>query len=217
MIPKTDHLIFIGAIVPITNPGWVEAGHHLLAGLEFGVSELNDTGGINGRLIELLVRDSAGNPQKATDLVDELINLGVVAIVGEYHSVVAKAIATRADERNVPFLCTSAVIDKIIEKPSKWIARLPQVQSKGWKVYAEFLTKNKHTNIALASSQSIYWKAGANILREHYNLQGGTIIEFDTQLISPTELCDKLYDSNATALLLLVGYPNPVISWLLAL
>lgn len=212
MIHKTDNPILIGAIAPITNPGWIEAGRHLLAGLEFGVSELNNTGGINGRPIELLVRDSAANPQKATDLVDKLIDLGVIAIVGGYHSVVAKAIANRADERNVPFLCTSAVIDNIIEKPSKWIARLPQVQSKGWKIYAEFLTNNKNTNIALATSPSPYWKAGAHILREHFSKQGGSIIEFDTQLITPTDLCDKLNSSSVTALLLLVGYPNPAVS-----
>jgi len=212
MIPKTDNPILIGAIAPITNPGWIEAGRHLLAGLEFGVSELNNTGGIKGRPIELLVRDSAANPQKAMELVDKLIDLGVIAIVGEYHSVVAKAIANRADERNVPFLCTSAVINNIIEKPSKWIARLPQVQSKGWKIYAEFLTNNKHTNIALATSPSVYWKAGAHILREHFSEQGGSIIEFDTQLITPTDLCDKLNGSSVTALLLLVGYPNPTVS-----
>jgi len=216
MINKTDNPILIGAIAPITNPGWIEAGHHLLAGLEFGVSELNKTGGINGRPIELQVRDSAANPQKAMDLVEELVGLGVIAIVGEYHSFVAKAIANRADELNVPFLCTSAVIDNLIEKPSKWIARLPQVQSKGWKAYAEFLIKNKHTNIALATSPSVYWKAGTHILREHYNKQGGSIIEFDTQRITPTDLCDNLNGSNATALLLLVGYPDPALSFVKA-
>jgi ABC-type branched-subunit amino acid transport system substrate-binding protein len=212
MIHNTDNLILIGAIVPLTNPGWIEAGRNLLAGLEIGVSELNNKGGINGRPIELLVRDSAANPEKATDLVDELKGLGVIAIVGEYHSFVAKAIAKRADEQNVPFLCTSAVIDNLIEKPSKWIARLPQAQSKGWKAYAEFLINNKHTNIALATSPSVYWKAGTHILREHFNKQGGSIIEFDTQRITPTDLCDKLNSSNATALLLLVGYPNPAVS-----
>ena len=113
----SDNPILIGAIAPTTSPGWIEAGLHLLAGLEFGVSELNSNGGINGRPIKLLVRDSAANPQKASDSVDELVDLGVMTIVGEYHSVVAKAIADKADELNVPFLCTSAVIDNLIEKP----------------------------------------------------------------------------------------------------
>lgn len=211
MTYKTDNSILIGAIAPTTNPGWIEAGLHLLAGIEFGVSELNNGGGINGKSIKLLVRDSSANPQKASDLVDELVNLGVTAIIGEYHSVVAKAIADKADELNVPFLCTSAVIDNLIEKPSKWIARLPQVQSNGWKVYAEFLINNGHTNIALATSPSVYWEAGTNILRKHFNKQAGSIVEFDTSM-APTDLCDKLVDSGVTALLLLTGYPNPAIA-----
>lgn len=203
--------IIIGAIAPTTSPGWTEAGLHLLAGLEFGVSELNNNGGINGRPIKLLVRDSAANPQKASDLVDELVDLGVMAIVGEYHSVVARAIANKADALNIPFLCTSAVIDNLIEKPSKWIARLPQVQSNGWKVYAEFLINNGYQHIALATSPSIYWKAGAHILHEQFRKHNGSIVEFDTELIAPTELCDKVIESKATALLLLVGYPDPAI------
>lgn len=211
MMHKIDNPILIGAIAPTSNPGWTEAGLHLLAGIKFGVSELNNNGGIHGRSIKLLVRDSAANPQKASDLVDELVDLGVIAIIGGYHSVVAKAIADKADELNVPFLCTSAVIDNLIEKPSKWVARLPQVQSNGWKVYAEFLINNGHTNIALATSPSVYWKAGAHILHEQFSKHDGSIVEFDTQLIVPADLCNKLVDSGATALLLLVGYPNPAL------
>ncbi|MGB3779389.1 MAG: ABC transporter substrate-binding protein [Tunicatimonas sp.] len=211
MMLKKDNSILIGAMAPTTNPGWIEAGLHLLAGIELSVSEVNNNGGINRVPIKLVVLDSAANPQKASDLADELADLGVVAIVGEYHSVAAKAIADKADERNVPFLCTSAVIDNLIDKPSKWIARLPQVQSNGWKVYAEFLMNNKHMNIALVTAPSIYWKSGAYILHEQFSKHGGSIVEFDTQLIAPTELCDKLVDSEATALLLLVGYPDPAI------
>lgn len=211
MTYQPDHPILIGAIAPTTSPGWTEAGLHLLAGIEFGVSELNNNGGINGRPIKLLVRDSAANPQKASGFVEELVNLGVIAIIGEYHSVVAKAIADKADELNVPFLCTSAVIDNLIEKPSKWIARLPQVQSNGWKVYAEFLISNGHSTIALATSPSVYWTAGAHILHEQFSKHNGSVIAFDTQQITPAELCDKVIESKVTALLLLVGYPNPAI------
>lgn len=211
MTNRKDNSILIGAIAPNSYPGWTEAGLHLLAGIEFGVSELNNNGGIHGRPIKLLVRDSAANPQRASDLVDELVDLGVMAIVGEYHSVVAKAIADRADERNVPFLCTSAVIDNLIEKSSNWIARLAPVQSNGWKVYAEFLISNGHINIALATSPSVYWKAGAHILHEQFSKHDGSIVEFDTQLITPADLCNKLFDCGATALLLLVGYPNPAL------
>src|SRR5947208_9472849 len=85
----------IGALVPLTPPGWVEAGHHLLAGLELGVRDVNDAGGIGGRPLELVVRDTAADPERAAAAVDELAGLGVAALAGEYHSVVARAAAAR--------------------------------------------------------------------------------------------------------------------------
>ncbi len=51
-----------GALVPLTRPGWVEAGRHLLAGLELAVSEVNAGGGTGGRPLELVVRDTAADP-----------------------------------------------------------------------------------------------------------------------------------------------------------
>src|SRR5262245_32889808 len=61
----------IGALVPLTRPGWVEAGRHLLAGLELAVREVNVAGGIVGRPLELVVRDTAADPRRAVAAVDE--------------------------------------------------------------------------------------------------------------------------------------------------
>src|SRR5262245_60187456 len=83
----------IGALVPLSRPGWVEAGQHLLAGLELAVREVNGAGGILGRPLELVVRDTAADPRRAEAAVDELARLGVAALAGEYHSVVARAAA----------------------------------------------------------------------------------------------------------------------------
>ncbi|HEX4395601.1 MAG TPA: ABC transporter substrate-binding protein, partial [Mycobacterium sp.] len=54
--PRADgSSVQIGALVPLTRPGWVEAGQHLLAGLELAAREVNDAGGIAGRPLELVV------------------------------------------------------------------------------------------------------------------------------------------------------------------
>ena len=126
----------IGALVPLTRPGWVEAGRHLLAGLELGAREVNDAGGIGGRPVELVVRDTAADPRRAAAAVDELARLGVAALAGEYHSVVARAAAARADALGLPFLCSSAVLDALTEEPTEWVARLAPAQSHGWQAPA---------------------------------------------------------------------------------
>ncbi|WP_426700115.1 ABC transporter substrate-binding protein [Rhodanobacter sp. Col0626] len=204
--------IQIGALVPLTRPGWVEAGQHLLAGMELAVREINDAGGIVGRPLELVVRDTAADPQRAVAAVDELAGLGVVALAGEYHSVVARAAATRADALGLPFLCSSAVIDALTDKPTQWVARLAPPQSRGWRIYADFLLGAGHRRIALAAEPSVYWASGARILRDHLVPRGGTVIDLDARALAPTAVCDALADHRATVLLLLVGFPEPAVS-----
>ncbi|MER8157565.1 ABC transporter substrate-binding protein [Streptomyces sp. NPDC094472] len=210
---RTDgSAVQIGALVPLTRPGWVEAGQHLLAGLELAVREVNDGGGIGGRPLELVVRDTAADPQRAAAAVDELARLGVAALAGEYHSVVARAAAARADALGLPFLCSSAVLDGLTEEPTEWVARLAPAQSHGWQIYADFLLGAGHSRIAVAAQPSVYWASGTRILRDHLAPRGGTVLELDMRAPTPAAVCDELVEHRVTALLLLVGHPEPAVS-----
>ncbi|WP_042579322.1 ABC transporter substrate-binding protein [Variovorax paradoxus] len=208
--PADSSAVRIGALVPLTRPGWVEAGQHLLAGLELAVADVNDAGGIDGRRLELIVRDTAADPQKASGAVDELAALGVVALAGEYHSVVARTAAARAEAIGLPFLCSSAVLDALTEQPSRWVARLAPPQSRGWRIYADHLLEAGHQRIAVASQPSVYWAAGIGILHDHLSQRGATLVELGS--LEPLSACNELAGSEATALLLLVGYPEPAVS-----
>ncbi|MFF8870604.1 ABC transporter substrate-binding protein [Streptomyces massasporeus] len=201
----------IGALAPLTRPGWVQAGHHLLAGMELAVSEVNDAGGVAGRPLELVVRDTAADPRRAEAAVEELASLGVAALAGEYHSVVARAAAARAHALGLPYLCSSAVLDALTEQPTDRAARLSPPQSRGWQVYADFLLGAGRNRIAVAAEPSVYWASGARILREYVAPRGGTVVELDARALAPAALCDELAGHRATALLLLVGHPEPAV------
>jgi ABC-type branched-subunit amino acid transport system substrate-binding protein len=136
----------------------------------------------------------------------------VAALAGEYHSVVARAAAARADALGLPFLCSSAVLDTLTEQPTEWVARLAPAQSRGWRIYADFLLGAGHRRIAVAAEPSVYWAAGARILRDHLAPRGGTVIDLDARALAPEAVCDAVVDSRATALLLLVGHPEPAVS-----
>jgi ABC-type branched-subunit amino acid transport system substrate-binding protein len=201
----------IGALVPLTRPGWVEAGRHLLAGLELAADDVNGAGGIGGRPLELVVRDTAADPQRAAAAVDELAGMGVAAVAGEYHSVVARAAAARASARGLPFLCSSAVLDALTDEPTEWVARLAPAQSHGWRRYADFLLAAGHSRIAVATEPSAYWASGARILRDYLAPRGGTVTELDARSLTPAAMCQELAGNRATALLLLVGFPEPAV------
>jgi ABC-type branched-subunit amino acid transport system substrate-binding protein len=184
----------------------------LLVGLEFGVRDVNAAGGIAGRPLELLVRDTAADPQRATAAIDEFDRLGVAALAGEYHSVVARAAAARADALGIPFLCSSAVLDGLTEKPTEWVARLAPAQSHSWPIYADFLLGVGHRRIGVASEPSVYWASGTRILRDYLSERGGSIIDLDVRVLDPAAIGDELVEHGASALLLLVSYPEPAAS-----
>jgi ABC-type branched-subunit amino acid transport system substrate-binding protein len=209
--PKDRTAVQIGVLAPLTPPGWIEAGQHLLAGLELAAREVNAEGGIAGRPLELVVRDTAADPERAAAAVEELADQGVAALVGEYHSVVARAAATQADALGLPYLCSSAVLDVLTEQPSEWVARLSPPQSRGWRVYADHLLGAGHRRIAVATQPSVYWATGTRVLRDHFAAHGGTVVELDMRELAPAAVCDALLDQRATALLLLVGHPEPAV------
>ncbi|SEQ87336.1 ABC transporter substrate-binding protein [Microlunatus flavus] len=202
----------IGALVPLSRPGWVEAGRHLLAGLQLAVRDVNETEALAGRSLELVVRDTAADPGRAAVAVEELTRDGVVALVGEYHSVAARAAAAAAEALEVPFLCSSAVLDELTPRPADWVARVAPTQSHSWCVFADHLLRAGHVRVAAVMQRSIYWEAGIRILSRHLAARCGSVVELTADALSPAAVCDELAGTGATALLLLVGHPEPAIS-----
>ncbi len=61
-------------------------------GAQLAVDSLNAAGGINGRKVELVVRDDTSNPLQAQSVMAELIKTGVVAVIGPMTSAVAETV-----------------------------------------------------------------------------------------------------------------------------
>ncbi|MFC7945292.1 ABC transporter substrate-binding protein [Microbacterium oxydans] len=206
----------IGGLAPLSTPGWIEAGRHLSAGLRLGIAHVNARGGLAGRSVELAVKDTAADPQRAEEAVDDFARMGALAVVGEYHSVAAQAAAVRADQLGLPFLCSSAVLDVLVPRLTESVARIAPPQSYGWQVYAEFLLERGHRRVVVVADSGAYWAAGSRLLRAFLTPRGVRIVELDARAHSPASICDAVHAGQATALLLLTGYPQPACSIVLA-
>jgi len=77
-----DAAIRIGLAGPLTDP----VGAPMLRAAELAVDEINRSGGINGRSIELIARDDFGEPDSAVGVAERLVDEGVVAVVGHIFS-----------------------------------------------------------------------------------------------------------------------------------
>jgi len=77
--------IRIGLAAQLTGKQ-ADLGIQLRNGVQLAVDEINVSGGINGRNLELIFEDDLGIPQGAKDAQNKLIDKGVVAIIGHFTS-----------------------------------------------------------------------------------------------------------------------------------
>ncbi len=100
--------IKIGFPIPLSGPTAVY-GTPILKGAELAVADINAAGGVLGRKLELLSRDSKANPAEAVRLARELIvKNGVEFLAGTLTSAEAPAVSTIAKENHVVFVAPSA-------------------------------------------------------------------------------------------------------------
>ena len=100
--------IKIGFPIPLSGPTAVY-GEPVLKGAELAVSEINAKGGVLGRKLELLSRDSKANADEAVRLARELIikdNVDVLA--GTLTSAEAPAVSTVAKENKIVFIAPTS-------------------------------------------------------------------------------------------------------------
>jgi branched-chain amino acid transport system substrate-binding protein len=86
-------------------------------GVQFAVDEINKAGGINGRKIELLTRDTAGEPTKAVNLAQQLVFSDKVHfVVGPVNSGESLATVPIVAKAGIPNIVIGTIDELIDEK-----------------------------------------------------------------------------------------------------
>jgi branched-chain amino acid transport system substrate-binding protein len=100
--------IKIGFPIPLSGPTAVY-GEPVLRGAEMAVEEINAKGGVLGRKLEILSRDSKANADEAVRLARELIiKDDVDFLVGTLTSAEAPAVSTVAKENKIVFIAPTS-------------------------------------------------------------------------------------------------------------
>jgi branched-chain amino acid transport system substrate-binding protein len=95
-------------------------------GWELAQEEINASGGVLGRSIEIVSRDDNGNPGDAVRVAEELLAREKVAfLMGTFASNVGLAVSDLAKQRKVLFLAAEPLTDKIVwENGNRYTFRL---------------------------------------------------------------------------------------------
>lgn len=95
-------------------------------GMELAVEEINASGGVLGRKLELLTRDDGGTPGDAVRVAEELISREKAnVLMGTFASHVGLAVANLANQRKVLFVASEPLTDKMVwENGNRYTFRL---------------------------------------------------------------------------------------------
>ena len=95
-------------------------------GMELALEEINRSGGVMGRKLELVTRDDGGTPGDAVRVAEELIAREKVnVLMGTFASNVGLAVANLASQRKVLFVASEPLSDKLVwENGNRYTWRL---------------------------------------------------------------------------------------------
>ena len=95
-------------------------------GMDLAVEEVNAAGGINGRKIEMVIRDDGGNPGDAVRVAEDLVSREKVDLLaGGFLSHIGLALTDFSKQKKVFFMASEPLTDKIVwQNGNKYTFRL---------------------------------------------------------------------------------------------
>ena len=175
--PTATQSIEIGFFGALTGPQatFALSGRN---GAKLAIEEINRSGGVLGKKLELLIEDDRNEPSEAASAVSKLITQNhVVALIGENASSRSLAAAPIAQSYQVPMVSPSSTNVEVTKK-GDYIFRVCFIDPNQGKALALFARQTLHAQTAatLIDSKSDYSVGLAQAFRTEFTAQGGTII-----------------------------------------
>jgi branched-chain amino acid transport system substrate-binding protein len=175
--------IKVGAILAVTGPASFLGGPEART-LEMLVADINAKGGMNGKQVDLIIKDSAGNPEKAVSFAKQLIEEDkVLTIIGPSSSGETMQIKKIAEDGKTPLLSCAAA-EVIVDPVASYVFKTPQKDSDAVKMIYKEMNKLGLANVAVLADNTGFGKAGMEQLEKIAPEFGIKIVEkesYDTK------------------------------------
>ncbi|GAB4469445.1 MAG: ABC transporter substrate-binding protein [Anaerolineales bacterium] len=190
--------LYIGALLPLSEPGAPQAGQLILRGIEMAAVYVNEElgGSLDGRPVEIVVGDDKGTPEVGATEYRRLVQTyNIIGATGCYHSSVGLATIEVAKELGAPIIMTQASNKAITEShypqvfrthlidPIRAIALVDFAKNQGFKKIG-YIADNTDFGVGLAAAveeeaakqglevkSMIYDKAAVDLMPELLQLQ----------------------------------------------
>ncbi|MBI5483344.1 MAG: ABC transporter substrate-binding protein [Deltaproteobacteria bacterium] len=165
----------IGALLAVTGPASF-LGAPEARSLEMLVAGINKKGGLKGKQIELIIKDTGASTEKAVSFAKQLIEEEkVLAIIGPSTSGETMGIKKLVEEGKT-ILISAAAAEAIVNPVGKYVFKTPQKDSDAVIKILEQIKKMKLTKVGILSSNSGFGNAGKGQIEKLIGDHGLTIV-----------------------------------------
>ena len=173
----TGDPIKIGTLIDVTGD-LAAFGPPIVLATDLAALLINEAGGIDGRPIEMVHRDSGTSPQIATDAASALVNVdGVEAIVGSLSSGVTLAVAESVTIPNGAVLISPASTSPAISSldDNDTVFRTTVSDALQGVIVAQLANQLGYENVATLYINNAYGEGLSNVFQENFEGLGGTV------------------------------------------
>ena len=169
-------------------------------GIDVAIQLINDSGGVLGKKVRVIVEDDQGRPEEAQIVATKLITRDkVVALLGEVSSSRSLAAAPVAQQNSIPMISPSSTNVEVTRK-GDYIFRVCFLDPFQGYVMAKFATNTlKMTRVAVLRDIKNDYSVGlANAFSENFKKMGGAIVGDESYSAGDTDFNAQLTAIKAT-------------------
>ncbi|MFO8085441.1 MAG: ABC transporter substrate-binding protein [Desulfobacterales bacterium] len=181
----------IGGIFSVTGPASF-LGDPEKRSMEMAIEQINNSGGIDGQMLEAIIYDTEGDPQRAVQGITKLINKdNVIAIVGPSLTPTSLAVIPFAERAQLPLISCAAGI-AITEPVKKWVFKTAQSDVLAVASVYQHMKDNNIQKIGILTVSNAFGESGKEQLLKQAESFGIEIVQIDSFGAKDTDMTAQL-------------------------
>lgn len=179
---KDEEAIKIGAIIPLSGPA---SQHKVFAdAMSLAVEEVNQSGGLNGRKLELIIEDSKTEPEEGKKAFLKIEKQHHPQLYISTTSIVSLALAPLAEQTQV-VLTGLAVANPTLTKMKKWVFKYYVTAEHEARPILGILKKLNVKKLCILFQNDAFGSSHHEVLKTAFEQTGGIVISEPFKAKSP--------------------------------
>lgn len=208
---EKNEIIKIGYVGTLTGIN-SELGVYGRNGAQIAVDEINLSGGLNGKPLELVVRDDENNVETALKADKEFYKEGVVAIIGHMTSGMAELSVPYINEKKILMISPTISVDYLGRKDDYFFRMIPSNKDQAYEISkVMYIEKSHKVAVLYDNTNRAFTETLKTEFVEKYEAGTGEIVlveEFNGLNTDYLKLAEDVNKSGADSVFIIGGSEN---------